>query len=159
MNWDDDDAQLQMTIESVLSKRDHRPPPKRWHDPDVRQYYYRKIAEDILRQLRFSWSFRRRVDDKGHPIANPFADDPSVDPAHRRMCCDFCHQHQGQVQRLIAGPGVLICDECVYTCADMLQRIGVQPKAKLISEASVEAVKTWLDDAKAAPPAEPAGEN
>jgi ATP-dependent protease Clp ATPase subunit len=27
--------------------------------------------------------------------------------------CSFCGKHQDQVQRLIAGPGVYVCDECV----------------------------------------------
>ena len=29
--------------------------------------------------------------------------------------CSFCGKPQGQVQRLIAGPGVYVCDECVAT--------------------------------------------
>jgi ATP-dependent protease Clp ATPase subunit len=29
-------------------------------------------------------------------------------------CCSFCGKDQGQVQRLIAGPGyVCVCDECI----------------------------------------------
>ena len=32
----------------------------------------------------------------------------------RRMFnCSFCSKNQDQVQRIIAGPGVYICDECV----------------------------------------------
>ncbi len=35
-------------------------------------------------------------------------------------CCSFCgkQEHQG---RLIAGPGVYICSDCVQTCCDLLQ--------------------------------------
>lgn len=30
--------------------------------------------------------------------------------------CSFCEKHQGDVQKLIAGPGVYICDECIKLC-------------------------------------------
>lgn len=30
--------------------------------------------------------------------------------------CSFCNKDQGQVHRLIAGPAVNICDECVEVC-------------------------------------------
>ena len=36
--------------------------------------------------------------------------------------CSFCGKSQYQVKRLIAGPeGVYICDECVETCADIVE--------------------------------------
>ncbi|MDI3270012.1 MAG: ATP-dependent Clp protease ATP-binding subunit ClpX [Bacillota bacterium] len=35
--------------------------------------------------------------------------------------CSFCGKHQDQVKRLIAGPGVFICDECVELCNDIIQ--------------------------------------
>ena len=34
--------------------------------------------------------------------------------------CSFCGKHQDQVQRLIAGPGVYICNECVHLCMNVL---------------------------------------
>ena len=36
------------------------------------------------------------------------------------VCCSFCGKRESQV-RLIAGPGVYICSECVQTCCDLLQ--------------------------------------
>lgn len=36
------------------------------------------------------------------------------------MLCDFCGKTQFEVWRLIAGPGVYICDECVEICRVML---------------------------------------
>lgn len=39
-------------------------------------------------------------------------------PMHR---CSFCGKTQNQVKRLIAGPNVFICDECVKLCADILE--------------------------------------
>jgi ATP-dependent Clp protease ATP-binding subunit ClpX len=40
-----------------------------------------------------------------------------VDPAVRR--CSFCGKRQGEV-RLIAGPGVYICNLCVGLCNEIL---------------------------------------
>ncbi len=34
--------------------------------------------------------------------------------------CSFCGKHQDQVQRLIAGPGAYICNECVHLCLNIL---------------------------------------
>ncbi len=34
--------------------------------------------------------------------------------------CSFCGKDQHQVERLIAGPAVYICDECVELCAEIL---------------------------------------
>jgi ATP-dependent Clp protease ATP-binding subunit ClpX len=36
------------------------------------------------------------------------------------LVCSFCHKSQHQVDKLIAGPGVHICDECVSACQDLL---------------------------------------
>ncbi len=36
--------------------------------------------------------------------------------------CSFCGKAQGEVLKLIAGPQVFICDECVAVCADMVAR-------------------------------------
>ena len=34
--------------------------------------------------------------------------------------CSFCRKTRNEVRKLIAGPGVTICDECVETCLDIL---------------------------------------
>ncbi len=35
--------------------------------------------------------------------------------------CSFCNKHSDQVKKLIAGPGVYICDECVELCNDIIE--------------------------------------
>src|SRR6185503_16135639 len=35
--------------------------------------------------------------------------------------CSFCGKSQKQVQQLIAGPGVYICDECVELCNEIIE--------------------------------------
>ena len=37
-----------------------------------------------------------------------------------KLKCSFCGKPQGQVNRLIAGPDVYICDECIHVCLDIL---------------------------------------
>ncbi|MFW6414681.1 MAG: ATP-dependent Clp protease ATP-binding subunit ClpX [Thermodesulfobacteriota bacterium] len=44
----------------------------------------------------------------------------SEDQEHNELCCTFCGKTQDKVQRLIAGPDVYICDECVSLCNDIL---------------------------------------
>jgi ATP-dependent Clp protease ATP-binding subunit ClpX len=36
------------------------------------------------------------------------------------LTCSFCGKHQRQVNRLIAGPGVYICNECVDLCVEII---------------------------------------
>jgi hypothetical protein len=38
----------------------------------------------------------------------------------RRLRCSFCARPEQGVSRLIAGPGVFICDECVALCNQVL---------------------------------------
>jgi hypothetical protein len=34
--------------------------------------------------------------------------------------CSFCNKAEADVQKLIAGPSVFICNECVETCVDII---------------------------------------
>ena len=36
--------------------------------------------------------------------------------------CSFCGKRENQVSRLIAGPGVYICSDCVAACSDLLRQ-------------------------------------
>lgn len=38
----------------------------------------------------------------------------------KQLKCSFCGKSQDQVKRLIAGPGVYICDECIDLCAEII---------------------------------------
>ena len=41
------------------------------------------------------------------------------------MKCSFCGKSQEQVKKLIAGPEVFICDECIDLCNEMMEEAGV----------------------------------
>ena len=36
--------------------------------------------------------------------------------------CSFCGKRENQVSRLIAGPGVYICSDCVAACSELLRQ-------------------------------------
>lgn len=38
----------------------------------------------------------------------------------KQLKCSFCGKSQEQVRRLVAGPGVYICDECIELCAEII---------------------------------------
>ncbi len=38
----------------------------------------------------------------------------------KQLKCSFCGKNQEQVKRLIAGPGVYICDECIDLCSEII---------------------------------------
>lgn len=40
---------------------------------------------------------------------------------NKKLKCSFCGKPQDQVKRLIAGPDVYICDECVNLCVDIIK--------------------------------------
>ena len=39
----------------------------------------------------------------------------------KTLKCSFCGKPQGRVRKLIAGPGVYICDECIGVCTSILE--------------------------------------
>ena len=66
----------------------------------------------------------------------------------RLLYCSFCGKSQHEVRKLIAGPSVFICDECVELCNDII-REEIQDKATggLGSRLPTpQEIKTTLDD-------------
>ena len=43
------------------------------------------------------------------------------------LSCSFCGKSQRQVAKLIAGPGVYICDECIGLCNEILEEELIRP--------------------------------
>jgi ATP-dependent Clp protease ATP-binding subunit ClpX len=46
------------------------------------------------------------------------------DEANGNLCCSFCGKSQKEVKKLIAGPTVYICDECIALCNDIIAEEG-----------------------------------
>ncbi len=53
--------------------------------------------------------------------------------SNEQLLCSFCGKSQRQVKKLIAGPGVYICDECIDLCNEIIAQHSGQ---------SIEKVKT-----------------
>lgn len=48
-------------------------------------------------------------------------DYPDKMSEHREpLFCSFCRKDQDQVEKLVAGPGVYVCDECIELCNDII---------------------------------------
>ena len=45
----------------------------------------------------------------------------------REMRCSFCGRSQNEVEQLLIGPGVNICNECIDMCHNMLYKDGENP--------------------------------
>jgi len=49
----------------------------------------------------------------------------------RKLRCSFCRRHNAQVQKLVAGPRVYICDRCAYEVIRIMEtEPPAQPKAQ-----------------------------
>lgn len=46
----------------------------------------------------------------------------------KRYYCNFCGKDDTQVNQLVAGPEVFICNECIDQCADIInpQKLGAK---------------------------------
>ncbi|KAA0258633.1 ATP-dependent Clp protease ATP-binding subunit ClpX [Deferribacter autotrophicus] len=63
------------------------------------------------------------------------------------LYCSFCGKHQDEVKKLIAGPNVYICDECVELCSEILHEdITEEDKDKEIKLLRPEEIKAKLDE-------------
>jgi len=46
---------------------------------------------------------------------------------NEQLLCSFCGKSQRQVKKLIAGPGVYICDECIDLCNEIIDEELTSP--------------------------------
>ncbi len=68
----------------------------------------------------------------------------------RMTLCSFCGKSQAEVRKIIAGPGVYICDSCVNVCKTIIDREvkaptaeGARPTFRLVKPSEIKKV---LDD-------------
>ena len=46
---------------------------------------------------------------------------PKTRPPDKAPFCSFCRAGANNVKRLVAGPGVYICDECIRMCWEIIE--------------------------------------
>ncbi len=60
--------------------------------------------------------------------------------------CSFCGKAQDQVKKLIAGPGVYICDECIELCNEIIEEeLGEEADIELCNIPKPKEIKEILD--------------
>jgi len=63
------------------------------------------------------------------------------------LFCSFCGKSQKEVKKLIAGPTVFVCDECVELCMDIIKEDNKNNKKKLKSNTPKPSeINKFLDD-------------
>lgn len=64
----------------------------------------------------------------------------------KQLKCSFCGKNQEQVRRLIAGPGVYICDECINLCSEIITDDCVdEQKVEVSKVPKPMEIKDYLD--------------
>ncbi|WP_419810851.1 ATP-dependent Clp protease ATP-binding subunit ClpX [Bacterioplanoides sp.] len=64
------------------------------------------------------------------------------------LYCSFCGKSQHEVRKLIAGPSVFICDECVDLCNDIIREEVQEAESKSTNDSlpTPQEIKTTLDE-------------
>jgi len=72
---------------------------------------------------------------------------PKFEEEKLKLRCSFCGKNQSEVKKLIVGPGVYICDECVELCNGIIKEDDKSRKSDLILEKlpSPKEIKSFLD--------------
>ncbi len=66
---------------------------------------------------------------------------------HVNLSCSFCGKSQREVRKLIAGPTVYICDECIKLCNDIIAEENDRDEGKpQVSLPTPNEIKAFLDD-------------
>ena len=69
---------------------------------------------------------------------------PKKDSANA-LRCSFCNKPQGEVKKLIAGPTVFICDECVDICLDIIAEERLHEQQQETDLPKPKEIKALLD--------------
>jgi ATP-dependent Clp protease ATP-binding subunit ClpX len=64
-----------------------------------------------------------------------------------QLKCSFCGKTQEQVRKLVSGPGVYICDECIELCNEIVEEeLGKEQEVELLNVPKPHEIRTTLDD-------------
>lgn len=59
------------------------------------------------------------------------------------ITCSFCGRSEDDVEKVISGPNVYICDNCVRLCMSLLEKKGATPELKMLKP---QEIKSRLDE-------------
>lgn len=76
------------------------------------------------------------------------SDKQNTDGDNKLLYCSFCGKSQHEVRKLIAGPSVFICDECVELCNDIIREEikEISPKKKQDALPKPKEIHAHLDE-------------
>jgi len=64
-----------------------------------------------------------------------------------QLKCSFCGKSQEQVRKLVAGPGVYICDECIDLCTEIVEEeLGTEEETEMKEIPKPKEICDILDD-------------
>ena len=59
--------------------------------------------------------------------------------------CSFCGKPQEQVRKLVAGPGVYICDECIELCSEIVEEeLGIEEEIEFKEVPKPKEIQSYL---------------
>lgn len=62
------------------------------------------------------------------------------------LFCSFCGKNQKEVTKLIAGPAVYICDECIQLCSEIIDEESEKTTGEIEPFLTPKEITTMLDD-------------
>jgi ATP-dependent Clp protease ATP-binding subunit ClpX len=68
------------------------------------------------------------------------------DDQNEHLFCSFCGKSQKEVKKLIAGPAVYICDECIQLCGEIIEEENEKGIGNLDRSLVPKEIKTKLDE-------------
>jgi len=71
---------------------------------------------------------------------------PKKEDSNDNLFCSFCGKNQKEVSKLIAGPAVYICDECIHLCSEIIQEEKEQEKESIERFLLPKDIKSKLDE-------------
>ncbi len=71
---------------------------------------------------------------------------PKKDASDDALRCSFCNKSQREVKKLIAGPTVFICDECVDICLDIIAEDRLHEQQQETDLPKPQEIKALLDE-------------
>lgn len=66
--------------------------------------------------------------------------------ANDNLFCSFCGKNQKEVQKLIAGPAVYICDECIQLCSEIIEEEKEKDSEDMDQILIPKEIKSMLDE-------------
>ncbi|WP_319405316.1 ATP-dependent Clp protease ATP-binding subunit ClpX [uncultured Desulfosarcina sp.] len=68
------------------------------------------------------------------------------DEPNDNLFCSFCGKNQKEVKKLIAGPAVYICDECIQLCSEIIEEENEKEAGEFENLMIPHEIKNRLDD-------------